>query len=235
MHTHLQRIVVSTIIAISAIASFATISRSQNWQNGAIYRSMAECEARMQALLRARRISAYKCSPVYRYVRQRPQQRQRLSGGTRRMNRNLNKIGVVVPKGWQRNHLIPDEVVRSHPLMIEARRRNLYDLDRASNILPMPSTAKSRKANPQLIGHQGSHDNYSNLINYNLERVRLILIRKYGSLDRVPNPLLIYVIRMVENNARSRILNNNVPIRFDPKTRTKVLSDAGSVDRNLVG
>jgi hypothetical protein len=111
--------------------------------------------------------------------------------------------------------------------MIEARRRNLYDLDRASNILPMPSTANSRKANPQLIGHQGSHNNYSNLINYNLERVRLILIRKYGSLDKVPDSLLIYTIKMVEDNARSRILNHNVPIRFDPKTRTRVLADAG--------
>jgi A nuclease family of the HNH/ENDO VII superfamily with conserved AHH len=234
MNTYLRRIVISTMIAIAAIASSATISHSQSWQSEATYRSMAECEARMQALLRAGRISAYKCSPVYRYVKQKPQQRQRLSQ-TRRINSNLNNIGVIVPKGWQRNHLIPDEVTRSNQLMIEARRRNLYDLDRASNILPMPSTAKSRKANPQLIGHQGSHNNYSNLINYNLERARLILIRKYGSLDHVPDPLLNYVIRMVENNARSRILNNNVPIRFDLKTRTKVLSDADLVDRNLVG
>jgi hypothetical protein len=194
---------------------------------------MAECEAKMQALLQARRISAYKCVPAYRYVKQKPQQKERLSR-IRRIDRNLKKIAVIVPKGWQRNHLIPDEVVRSNPLMIEARRRNLYDLDRASNILPMPSTAKSRKANPQLIGHQGSHGNYSNMINDNLERARLILIRKYGSLDRVPNLLLNSVIRMVENNARSRILNNNVPIRFDPKTKTRVISDAGSMDGKLI-
>jgi hypothetical protein len=234
MHANLQRIAISTIIAFTAIMSSATISHSQNWQPMGTSRSIAECEAKMQALLRSGRIRAYKCVPMYRYARQKPQQSGRLSKGTKVMDRNLRKAGVAVPKGWQRNHLIPDEIVRSHPLMIEARRRNLYNLDRASNILPMPSTAKARKANPRLIGHQGSHNGYNNLINNNLELVKQILVRRYDSLSKVPNIVLIRAIERVENNARIRILEHNIPLRFNPKTGTRIISDAGSAEEELV-
>jgi hypothetical protein len=63
MNTHLRRIVISTTIAIAAIASSATISRSQMQEVGP-FKSMADCEAAMQALLQSGKILWYQCYPL---------------------------------------------------------------------------------------------------------------------------------------------------------------------------
>lgn len=63
MNTHLRRIVISTTIAIAAIAGSATISRSQ-MQDGGTFKSMADCEAAMQTLLQSGKISRYQCYPL---------------------------------------------------------------------------------------------------------------------------------------------------------------------------
>jgi hypothetical protein len=86
------------------------------------------------------------------------------------MKANLKAVGINVPKDWQINHLIPDEIAQSNPLMIEMLKRDIYDVDRASNLLPMPGDAAVRKANPNLMGHQGSHADYSSLIKDELNR-----------------------------------------------------------------
>jgi hypothetical protein len=85
----------------------------------------------------------------------------RLSRGQAAMDQNLGAVGVKVPKGYQRNHLIPDEIAQSNPLMVEMLKRDIYDVDRASNLLAMPGDAAVRKASPNLMGHQGSHGDYS--------------------------------------------------------------------------
>jgi hypothetical protein len=161
----------------------------------------------------------------------------RLSRGRKAMDQNLTAAGVKVPKGYQRNHLIPDEVAQSNPLMVEMLKRDIYDVDRASNLLPMPGDAAVRKANPSLMGHQGSHGNYNRLVNDELNRVKTDLVQEYGSLNKVPDTELKSAIETVENRARKRILRNDssIPTRIDPNTGTKVISDADLGDQELVG
>lgn len=258
IHSPLRRITISALVAISAIVGSATISRGE----GEIYKTKAACDARGQAELRAGITRWYSCVPILvpsttngknsrakdslKPQSQEPKKRtsgktkagkKRLSRGTKVIDRNLKKTGFTVPKGWQRNHLIPDEMVKKHPLMKEARSRNLYDLDRPSNILAMPGEAYVRKARPDLIGHQGSHLKYSAMIGNALDRIETILIRQYGSLDKVPDPVLEYAIKIIEDRARTRLLKNDpsIPTRFDRKTKTKVLSDTDLVNRELVG
>jgi A nuclease family of the HNH/ENDO VII superfamily with conserved AHH len=163
--------------------------------------------------------------------------KMRLSRGLDVMKANLKGAGGKVPKDWQVNHLIPDEIAQRNPLMIEALKRDLFNVDRASNLLPMPGKAGVRKANLNLIGHQGSHGDYSRLINQELSDVGGELIREYGSLGKVPEAELMQAIKDIENSARTRILKNSksIPTRVDPNTGTRVISDANLDDQELVG
>ncbi|WP_144405743.1 hypothetical protein [Aliterella atlantica] len=61
MNTHLRRMVISTAIAIATLMGSATISHSQSVQNFGPFKSRADCEAAMQALVRAGRASSYRC------------------------------------------------------------------------------------------------------------------------------------------------------------------------------
>jgi hypothetical protein len=69
MRTNLRRIAVSSLAGIVAIMSSATISRSQNWQNGGIYSSMDACKAQGNALIRSGSLSSYTCTPLPGLVR----------------------------------------------------------------------------------------------------------------------------------------------------------------------
>jgi hypothetical protein len=112
--------------------------------------------------------------------------------------------------------------------VVEMLRRDLYDVDRATNLLPMPGKNTARQANPNLLGHQGPHPNYSRMIERELERAAQTLSSRYGNLGRVPDAELEKAIKAIENRARRRILNNDPAIQFrnDPNTGTRVLSDA---------
>jgi A nuclease family of the HNH/ENDO VII superfamily with conserved AHH len=165
----------------------------------------------------------------------------KIQAGTTRLSRNVMKAnlkteGIAVPEDWQINHLIPDEIAQSNPLMLEMLKRDIFDVDHVKNLLPMPGQAGVRKANPTLMGHQGPHGNYSSLINSELDLERRSFIRKYGSLDKVPDSELKNAIETIENSARKRILKNDpsIPTHTDPKTGTKVISDADLDNQNLV-
>jgi hypothetical protein len=148
----------------------------------------------------------------------------RLSRDLDVMKANLKDIGVTVPKDWQVNHLIPDEIAQSNPLMIEALKRDLFDVDRASNLLPMPGKADVRKANPNLIGHEGSHGKYSNIVDDQLTNRYEILKQRFG--NNIPDSEIKKTLESVENSMRKKILNRDseIPIRKDPITGTEVLS-----------
>jgi Colicin D len=60
LHASIPRIAITSIVAIAIIGSSATITRSQIQKMGS-FRSRAECEATMQALLRSGRIVWYNC------------------------------------------------------------------------------------------------------------------------------------------------------------------------------
>jgi hypothetical protein len=148
----------------------------------------------------------------------------RLSRDLDVMKTNLKGVGVTVPKDWQVNHLIPDEIAQSNPLMIESLKRDLFDVDRASNLLPMPGKADVRKANSNLIGHEGSHANYSQLVDLDLRTRFRTLQRRFG--NNIPDVELKKAIESSENSMRGKILNRDpgIPVRKDVNTDTEVLS-----------
>lgn len=122
----IRRIVISTIVVI------ATITNSSHSGSAQTFKSVAECHKYGQALLRTGRLSWYQCVPI--------------SGPstTKAINRKLKEAVLPVPpKGWHREHLKPNKMVKKHPLMKEARMRNLYGLDRLSN-----TQQKARRLQP---------------------------------------------------------------------------------------
>ncbi len=151
--------------------------------------------------------------------------RTRLSSDA--MRANLKAVGINVPDGWQVNHLVPDAVAQSDPMMIEMLKRNIYDVDHVGNLLPMPGKAEMRKANADLIGHQGSHENFNNLVREQLRQRRTILIREHGSLSKVPDNELKESVKGIEDAMREEIINrsSDIPTRYDPETGTRVLSE----------
>jgi hypothetical protein len=149
----------------------------------------------------------------------------RLSRGRKVMENALKAIGVDTPKGWQLNHLVPDAVAQSDPLMVEMLKRNIYDVDHAGNLLPMPGEV--RGAHPDLIGHLGSHGNYNGLVERQLRREKTILVKKYGSLSKVPDSELKEAVKGIEDTMREDIIKRSpdIPTRYDPATKTRVLSE----------
>ena len=78
--------------------------------------------------------------------------------------------------------VIPDNVVQRNPLAREARKRG-YDLDRASNLEPLPSYGK-----PGELVHRGPHKEWDNHVYEVLENKKEILLEKYevDSAEKLP-------------------------------------------------
>jgi A nuclease family of the HNH/ENDO VII superfamily with conserved AHH len=149
----------------------------------------------------------------------------RLSRGRKGMEDALKAIGIDTPKGYQLNHLVPDAVAQSDPMVVEMLKRNIYDVDHAGNLLPMPGEV--RGSHPDLIGHLGSHDNYNKLVSRDLKQRARDLIQEHGSLSKVPDNELKQAVEDIENNMRDGIINRSpdIPTRYDPETKTRVLSE----------
>ena len=110
-------------------------------------------------------------------------------------------------KGTQVNHLIPDSLVRHHPMMKLARDAG-YDLDNPNNLLPMPD-----KPTEGEIYHKGDHPKYTATVFGALNAEQKRLKRKYGRMDKVPADELLDAVRKVEDDARKRIEAKDVPVK----------------------
>jgi A nuclease family of the HNH/ENDO VII superfamily with conserved AHH len=141
------------------------------------------------------------------------------------MEAALKAVGIDTPKGYQLNHLVPDAVAQSDPMVVEMLKRNIYDVDHAGNLLPMPGEV--RGSHPDLIGHLGSHGNYNDLVQRRLRQESRNLARKYGSLDKVPDNELKEAVKGVEDTMREDIIKRSpqIPTRYDLETGTRVLSE----------
>ena len=109
---------------------------------------------------------------------------ERLSNG-KQMRENLEaKLGREIKPNHQVHHVIPDNRVRGNPLAREAYDRNLYDLDRASNLKELPERGK-----PGEIVHRGSHSQWDRHVNEVLETKQQELLKAYGvnSVKELPN------------------------------------------------
>ena len=111
---------------------------------------------------------------------------ERLSNASRMKTNLETKLGRKIKPNHQIHHLIPDNRVRGNPLAREAYDRNLYDLDRASNLKELPKRGK-----PGEIVYRGSHSKWDTHVNQVLDNEKEELLKKYkvDSVKQLPNTL----------------------------------------------
>ena len=109
---------------------------------------------------------------------------ERLSNASRMKTNLQNKLGREIKPNHQIHHVIPDNRVRGNPLAREAYDRNLYDLDRASNLKELPKRGK-----PEEIVHRGSHSKWDTHVNEVLNDKEQKLLSEYGvdTIKQLPN------------------------------------------------
>ncbi len=141
------------------------------------------------------------------------------------MKRNFKAaMGRAVRDGYQLHHLIPDNLVRSHPLMQLAMAKG-YDLDRASNLLEMPGRPEVRQSVQEIVGHFGSHDKYDKQVKDRLDL--LLATLKDDHPGGFTDTDLMEAIRTLEDQLRELFRSGTPPTRWDPDTKSNVLTDAG--------
>lgn len=108
--------------------------------------------------------------------------------------------------GDQVHHIIPDNLVRHHPLMARARALG-YDLDNPDNLLPMPAKAGGA------IAHNTDHPEYDAEVFGALQAAEKRLRREYGPLDKAPRDKVLDAVHKVEADMRARIQRRDVPTK----------------------
>jgi hypothetical protein len=111
-------------------------------------------------------------------------------------------------KNHQVHHLIPVAVVRDHPLTQAAMKRKLpYGLDEKSNLMYLPSNnkGKKQKKSRNLPLHNGSHPKWNENARNILNRKLVKLIKRYDSIDKVPDHVLIQTVKNVEISLKKHI------------------------------
>ncbi len=83
----------------------------------------------------------------------------------------------------QGHHLIPDAVVRDHPLTQSAMKNGKppYNLDEASNGIHLPSNNDGKAVSPDLPLHNGSHPEWNKHAQQKLDTALNQLVQKYST------------------------------------------------------
>jgi hypothetical protein len=118
----------------------------------------------------------------------------------------METAGVMLPKGFQAHHLIPDEVARTHPLALAARSRGAppWDIDNADNGIALPGSPDKVGATGLPV-HRGSHRGYTKYAQDSLKEAQEALEQKYGTLDKVPPDVLVETMKDLEKQLRKDI------------------------------
>ena len=128
------------------------------------------------------------------------------------MKDNYKAVHGSIPKDHQLHHIIPDNVVRSHPLAQEARVRG-YDLDQASNLEALPSYGK-----PGELVHRGPHKEWDNHVKRVLSTKEDKLLDKYDkdSIEQLPDKAsddIRQFLTEAESELRKDLLNKELGLR----------------------
>ena len=101
------------------------------------------------------------------------------------------------PPHHQAHHVVPDEIVRKHPLMREAHRRGLFNPDAPENIALLAERRANGMVPDKVPGlseglprHQGTHRRYSEQVRRAANAVMDDLLSTYGTVDKVPDDVL---------------------------------------------
>ena len=128
----------------------------------------------------------------------------------------------TIPAGVQVHHVIPEEVLREHPLFIAARKRGRppYDVENPGNLLPMASEAAARQAADEAWDkalkaapmHRGSHPQYSRMVRDVADEEWRTLRSRFPSEDAIPPEALTETALSVQEAMRQRLLGGTVPL-----------------------
>jgi Domain of unknown function (DUF4157)/A nuclease family of the HNH/ENDO VII superfamily with conserved AHH len=140
------------------------------------------------------------------------------------MQKNFAAAYGQVKDGYWIHHLIPDAVVQKHPLMILAREKLGYSLDRAKNLLGMAGKEewaeivagqgqKVGSGYTQSAGHWTSHEKYSEQVYNYLTTKKTVMERRFGSLDGISKDELEKAIEETENHFRNLIDQKKAPTK----------------------
>jgi hypothetical protein len=116
------------------------------------------------------------------------------------INRSLARQGLTRPANHQAHHLVPDEVVRKHPLLGAAQKKKLFQIDDEANLVLLARDQAAKDAAEEagyslsraLPTHSGSHPTYSDFIYRQADLVWQKLMTKHGYRDiqQVPDEVL---------------------------------------------
>lgn len=128
----------------------------------------------------------------------------------------------TIPAGVQVHHVIPEEVLREHPLFIAARKRGRppYDVENPGNLLPMASEEAARQAADEAWNralqaapmHRGSHPRYTDVVRRVANTSWDDLRSAYPSEDAILPEALTEAALSVQEAMRSRLLRGDVPL-----------------------
>ena len=132
------------------------------------------------------------------------------------MRKNYTVAFGAIPDGHWLHHLIPDNVIRQHPLG-KILQKYGYDLDHAQNLLAMADKetfAKLLKDNPDLIGHWSSHPNYDSYVRLRMDDIFKTLKANAKNMDALsPSEVtqLKAAISDLEDHLRDLIKSGKAP------------------------
>jgi len=129
---------------------------------------------------------------------------ERLSNGNT-MKKNFKATWGPIPAGHWIHHLIPDTLIRNHPVG-QALQKLGYDLDHAANLMSLPGK-RVFDANVDVVGHWTDHQPYTAFVKAQLE----VLKRKYSPLDPLSpqkRPQLLQDVKLLEDELREKLKND---------------------------
>ncbi|WP_018609457.1 RHS repeat-associated core domain-containing protein [Uliginosibacterium gangwonense] len=133
------------------------------------------------------------------------------------LGKNMADDGRPCPKSYARHHLIPEHM-QSHPVIAEASKRGIYDINRGANGVSLPTTPEeSLKTGLPL--HSGNHYSaYYNNAENRLDAVQREATSNYGGLSKMPDHELLGHISRVEQAQKSDLETGKIRLQStDPR------------------
>ena len=107
------------------------------------------------------------------------------------------------------HHLITDAESQQSDLTQEAYNRGLWNVDRGSNLIRLPSTQAAYQQSPIKVKHRGSHPEWSNHAREKLQNAEVDLKAEpeYTTLGDVPDTVLQQTLNQIEIDLRNDLQN----------------------------
>lgn len=124
------------------------------------------------------------------------------------------KFGRDAKAGHQIHHLVPDNLIQSHPLGQAAEKLGV-SLDRGNNLFDLPGKAAYQSGGNAGVGHWSSHPKYDALVTPMLNTAQKALEKTYGSLDAVPKDVMEKTMDGIAAKLLKLIEKKKVPLTKD--------------------